>query len=129
MALFFFSFRVPWVTYEIEKSLITSPLSSLRSPSEKLWCGGCSGVWAKTALPSKANAKTPTPRIDLDPMAMASPLGYVLMINSRPLPPLRKGAPSTHRAERSLLRATTQIEEYSRSAYSIGAGMLITELD
>ena len=32
IAFDFFAFSVPWVTYEIAKSLMTSPLSSLRSP-------------------------------------------------------------------------------------------------
>ena len=32
MALDRFAFSVPWVTYEIAKSRMTSPLSSLRSP-------------------------------------------------------------------------------------------------
>jgi hypothetical protein len=32
MAFDLFAFSVPWVTYEIEKSLMTSPLSNLKSP-------------------------------------------------------------------------------------------------
>src|SRR5262249_45954606 len=42
------------MTNEMTKSLMTSPLSSLRSPSSKRWCGGCSGPCA-TAMPPRSS--------------------------------------------------------------------------
>jgi hypothetical protein len=39
----FAAFSVPCVTYDMQKSLIASPLSSLRSPMQCVWCGGSPG--------------------------------------------------------------------------------------
>src|SRR5262249_42165197 len=48
IAFDFFSLSVPWVTYDMQKSLIVSPLSSLSSPGHQVWCGGSLGGCAAT---------------------------------------------------------------------------------
>jgi hypothetical protein len=50
IALSFAAFNVPCVTYDILKSLITSPLSRMRSPSWAIWCFGWPGQWASAGV-------------------------------------------------------------------------------
>src|ERR1700746_64309 len=59
IALLLSALSVPCVTYEIEKSRMVSPLSSLKSPRASAWWGGSLGPCAKAEDADASNsAKT-----------------------------------------------------------------------
>src|SRR5947209_7514143 len=67
------AFRVPCVTYEMQKSLIASPLSSLRSPMQCCWWGGSFGVCPKTFEATNAANRAVTVRMVLLPRSWFAP--------------------------------------------------------